>query len=164
MKNKFRTFLLIVIFANIIYFVVFSGRIAPKNPFKETILLDSQNKTHQISEYEGKMLIVSYFQTWCKDCRKEMPELMALQKQFPDQLKVLMISDEPFDKINNMKSFLNLDLSFYKSEKPLKELGIHRFPTTYLLDKKGRTLESKVEGIHWNTVEIKQLIEQQSEI
>jgi thiol-disulfide isomerase/thioredoxin len=104
------------------------------------------------------VLIVTYFQSWCGDCRRELPELEALQKQFPGQLKVLVITDESFEISKQAKEYLKIDLPFYKSEKTLKEIGIHRFPTTYLLDKKGSVIESKVEGIHWNTKEIQEEI------
>lgn len=150
MKNKkYLPFLLAVIFGNVLYFVVFSGKRAPKNPIEKTTLFDEQNNKIDASTFTGKVLILSYFQTWCGDCRKEQPELMELQKHFGDQLKVIMITDESFVKVNSMKAVLPSDLIFYRSEKPLKEIGIRRFPTTYLINKKGEKVEAKVEGIDW---------------
>ena len=154
MQKKFIPLFLIPVFAYTLYFVVFSGKIAPKHPFQKSVLTDERNKNVAISDFNGKVLIVTYFQSWCRDCRRELPELAALQKQFPEQLKVLVITDEPFEISNQVKEYLKIDLPFLKSENTLKEIGIHRFPTTYLLDKKGNVIESKVEGIHWNTKEI----------
>jgi thiol-disulfide isomerase/thioredoxin len=153
-KKKFLPFLMAVIFGNVLYFVVFSGKRAPKNPIVKTTLFDEQNNKVDASSFKGKVLILSYFQTWCGDCRKEIPELMELQKHFGEQLKVVMITDESFDKINQMKSVLPSDLQFYRSEKKLKEIGIRRFPTTYLINKKGEKIEAKVEGIDWYTDKI----------
>ena len=158
MQKKFIPLFLIPVFACTLYFVVFSGKIAPKHPFEKSVLMDEQNKKVAISDFKGKVVIVTYFQSWCGDCRRELPELEALQKQFTEQLKVLVITDEPFEISKQVKEYLKIDLPFYKSEKTLKEIGIHRFPTTYLLDKKGSVVESKVEGIHWNTKEIQEEI------
>lgn len=36
----------------------------------------------------------------------------------------------------------------------MKNIGIRRFPTTYLLDKNGKIIDAKVEGIRWNTPEV----------
>lgn len=158
MKKKFIPLFLIPVFAYTLYFVVFSGKIAPKHPFEKSVLRDEQNKEVTIKDFRGKVLIVTYFQSWCRDCRKELPELEALQNYFGDQLKVLVITDESFEVSNQVKQYLKIDLPFFKSEKTLKEIGIHRFPTTYLLDKNGNVAESKVEGIHWNTKEIQEEI------
>ena len=158
MQKKFIPLFLIPVFAYTLYFVVFSGKIAPKHPFEKSVLMDEQNKKVAISDFKGKVVIVTYFQSWCGDCRRELPELEALQKQFPEQLKVLVVTDESFEISHQVKEYLKIDLPFYKSEKTLKEIGIHRFPTTYLLDKKGSVIESKVEGIHWNTKEIQEEI------
>ncbi len=158
MQKKFIPLFLIPVFAYTLYFVVFSGKIAPKHPFEKSVLMDEQNKKVAISDFKGKVVIVTYFQSWCGDCRRELPELEALQKQFPEQLKVLVVTDESFEISHQVKEYLKIDLPFYKSEKTLKEIGIHRFPTTYLLDKNGTVIESKVEGSHWNTKEIQEEI------
>ena len=158
MQKKFIPLFLIPVFAYTLYFVVFSGKIAPKHPFEKSGLTDDQNTKVAISDFKGKVVIVTYFQSWCGDCRRELPELEALQKQFPEQLKVLVVTDESFEISHQVKEYLKIDLPFYKSEKTLKEIGIHRFPTTYLLDKNGTVIESKVEGSHWNTKEIQEKI------
>ncbi len=154
MKNKFIPLFLIPVFAYTLYFVVFSGKVAPKHPFEKSALVDEQNKQVAIKDFNGKILIVTYFQSWCRDCRLELPELVELQKHFGEQLKVIVITDESFDISNQVKRYLKIELPFYKSKIKLKEIGIRRFPTTYLLDKKGGIVEAKVEGIDWYNDEI----------
>ncbi|MCC6583537.1 MAG: TlpA family protein disulfide reductase, partial [Chitinophagales bacterium] len=102
MQKKFIPLFLIPVFAYTLYFVVFSGKIAPKHPFEKSVLTDDQNAKVAISDLIGKVLIVTYFQSWCGDCRRELPELESLQKQFPEQLKVLVITDEPFEISNQV--------------------------------------------------------------
>jgi thiol-disulfide isomerase/thioredoxin len=158
MKKKFAPLFLIPVFAYTLYFVVFSGRIAPSHPFQKSVLRDEKNTIVSINDFKGNVLIVTYFQSWCKACRMELIELTKLQNHFGNQLKVIVITDESFDISNQVIVNLKIDLPFYKSEKKLKEIGIRRFPTTYLLDKNGNAVESKVENIYWNTKEIQDKI------
>ena len=145
----------ILIPAFMFQFIIRGGK-APKIPIDKTALFDESGNKISLSENKGKVMIVSYFQSWCGDCRKEQPELEALQKAVggEDKLKIFLVSDEDWTKINSVKDATKTNLTFYKSEKGLKEIGIRRFPTTYLLNKKGDVVEAKVEGINWNTKEI----------
>ena len=160
MNKKYVPLLLIVVFANVLYFVVFSGKRAPKLPVHKTTLLDEGGNKFSVNNTKGSVVIVSFFQSWCGDCRREHPELEAVQQAVggADKLKIFLVSDEDWSKINTVKASTKTSLSFYQSEKPLKEIGIRRFPTTYLLNKKGEVVEAKVEGIHWNTKEIQDMI------
>lgn len=103
------------------------------------------------SETKGRVCIVSYFQTWCGDCVKEQPELQKLANHFgKDKLKILMVSDEPAEKIAAFKAQFNSGLDFYHTVSSLKkDIGIKGFPTTYLLGKQAEVTEVKVEGINW---------------
>lgn len=120
---------------------------------KDSVLLDKDN-------LKNKVVLISYFQTWCGDCVKEQPELQKLQNLFgTDSLSVLMISDEPLYKINAFQNRFSSQLNFYKTNSGLKkDLGVNAFPTTYLIDKDGKVLIRKVEGINWYTPEVIQTI------
>ncbi len=48
-------------------------------------LLDLTGKTHNISEWYGKILIINFWATWCPPCLKEIPEFIKLQQEFSDQ-------------------------------------------------------------------------------
>lgn len=122
---------------------------APKDPAAKTTLLDVQNNKVELSQFKGKVLIACYFQTWCRPCREEQIELMQLQQHYGDQLKIVMITDESFDKVVQMNSVIHSDLTYYRSEKPLKKIGIRRYPITYLLNKKDEKVFAKVEETDW---------------
>lgn len=161
--NKIITIILVIALLGFIYYK-FSTKKAPPIPIDKTKLEKADGMFINLESYRGKVMIVSYFQTWCGDCIREQPELMQLQQTFEkEQLQILMITDESWDKINAFKAKHSTTLDFYKSEKTLKSIGIHRFPTTYLLDKNGQLVEAKVEGIDWYNdamlQEIKSLIE-----
>jgi thiol-disulfide isomerase/thioredoxin len=63
-------------------------------------LTDLNGKIWTLKELRGKVVVVNFWATWCPPCRKEMPDLETLYKQFKDQgLVILAISDEDGSKV-----------------------------------------------------------------
>lgn len=48
-------------------------------------LNDLSGKPHAISQWQGQLRIINFWATWCPPCRKEIPELMALHKNYADR-------------------------------------------------------------------------------
>ncbi len=51
---------------------------------------------------EGKVVIVDIWATWCPPCMKSIPHLIELQSRFPDELRIVGITDEPAAKVAAM--------------------------------------------------------------
>ena len=112
-----------------------------------------------VSQYDDKYVIVSYFQTWCGDCIREIPHLEELQEKIgTEKLKVILVSDESLDKIFHFQDVRNVKLDCYQSPQSLQELGIGVYPTTYLINPEGKVVFSKLEYYNWNSNEIYNLI------
>ncbi|NCW84861.1 MAG: TlpA family protein disulfide reductase [Oxalobacteraceae bacterium] len=43
---------------------------------------DSAGKQRKMSEWQGKVLVLNFWATWCPPCVSEMPELVALQNEW----------------------------------------------------------------------------------
>jgi len=52
----------------------------------------------KFSELQGRVIFINYWAEWCKPCRKEIPELNALQQQLSDHALVLGVN---FDGVQN---------------------------------------------------------------
>ena len=53
-------------------------------PAPDFELLDSTGKTWKLSSLKGKVVFVNFWATWCKPCRKEIPDLSELHVQRED--------------------------------------------------------------------------------
>jgi thiol-disulfide isomerase/thioredoxin len=53
-----------------------------------------------LASFKGKVILLNFWATWCGPCRVEIPDLIALQTQYADELVVLGISvDDEADKM-----------------------------------------------------------------
>jgi len=142
----------ILLLAFVGYKLVKRFLLLPKMSFQseQLTILDSKQTT-SIDGLKGNVVIVSCYQTWCGDCARETPWLneLATHINTPD-FKVLYISDEPEEKVTRFRKRFDSDkIVFTQSTKRLGELGIRSFPSTFLLDKNGQVVKTKLEGYDW---------------
>ncbi len=113
----------------------------------------------KVSEPDGKYLVVSYVQSWCGDCYRELPSLSDLQSKIgKERLKVILVSDEDWQKIHLFQERSQSDLPFFRSAKEFSDFGILYFPTTVLLSPERKVLLTREEGYDWNDPAVHQLI------
>ncbi len=109
-----------------------------------------------IIDFKGKVIVVSCFQTWCRDCAAETPVLNQLATNLNDErFKIIYITDEGNTKLGSFRSKLASDkILFTWSARSLASLGINVYPTTFLLNKKGIVVKTKLEGYDWLKEEV----------
>lgn len=60
----------------------FISPVQQSTPLMEFNLPDTVGKTHNSTEWQGKIRIINFWATWCSPCRKEIPEFIALQEKY----------------------------------------------------------------------------------
>ncbi len=60
-------------------------------------LPDVEGEVHDVSAWDGKVLLINFWATWCPPCRREIPALIAAQERLgPRGLQVVGIAiDQP---------------------------------------------------------------------
>ena len=69
------------------YTPIMEGKKAP-----QVTLSDSEGKEHTLAEFEGKILVIDVWATWCSSCLAKMPQYMKLREEFADNAAVEFIT------------------------------------------------------------------------
>ena len=99
-----------------------------------------------LSDYKGKVVLLNVWATWCAPCRKELPELVALQsKHGGEAFTVLGVSiDNPGAKGRleaMVRQFrLNYPIVHDPDGSGLDPFTIRGYPTSFLIGKDGTLL------------------------
>jgi len=62
------------------------------NAAPDFTLRDLDGAPVTLSELHGKVVLVNFWATWCRPCKKELPVLQRLADEYPDDLVVLAIN------------------------------------------------------------------------
>jgi thiol-disulfide isomerase/thioredoxin len=102
----------------------------------------TQGDKLNISDSAGKILIVSFWATWCPPCLKELPVLNAIQKQAgADRVRVIAINlEEPRRQFRKaMKAFEDFEITFShdKNGRIAKDFRVKSVPNMFIVDVDG---------------------------
>ena len=112
-----------------------------------------------IEQFEGKILILNLWATWCGPCIKEMPDLASMQKELPADFALILASDEELQTIQKFTQTQPEDLLFAQLQTPISTLGAYSLPTTFVIGGNGQLLETLVGARKWDSSEqIEQLL------
>jgi thiol-disulfide isomerase/thioredoxin len=71
---------------------------------------DLSGRQRHISEWQGKLLIINFWATWCPPCKKEIPEFIDLQNQYSSQgLQFVGIAIEDKAPVDEYLSFIPIN-------------------------------------------------------
>ena len=108
-----------------------------------------EGKTIKLSDYEGKIVIIDFWATWCPPCRKGIPDLISIQKDFKDDVVIIGISLDGEKTIKDVPGFVkSYEINYpivYGDEKVVNAYGgIEGIPTAFVIDKKGNVVDKHV--------------------
>lgn len=123
------------------------------------VLTDLNDKPQRLSDFQGKVVFLNFWATWCKPCREEMPSMEVLHKNFEkDGLVILAVSIDrvtttkdipPFIKGMNLTFPVLID-SWGKTDKPYKRMGV---PETFIIDRDGVIREIVIGPRDWTRLD-----------
>lgn len=103
---------------------------------------DLAGQTVRLRDYRGKLVLLSFWATWCEPCRAEAPRFSDWQRQYgPKGLQVLGISmDDNASAVRTFVRELRLPYPIVMGDAPLAEQfgGVLGLPLTFLIDPAGR--------------------------
>lgn len=111
-------------------------------------LTDLNGKPWTLKDLKGKVVMLNFWATWCPPCRKEMPDLEELYKQFePQGLVILGISDDDPEKVREFaqKQGTTYPVLLDPGSKVNELLHINGIPKTFVYDREGKIVAQSID-------------------
>ena len=111
--------------------------------YSDLTFLDVKNNQLNLNDFNGNLILLNFWATWCAPCKKEMPSLDKLQvNKSLNNLKIFPINvgsesiqkSEKFFKDLDIK---NLNLYFDAPITLAKKFSLRGIPTSILFNKNG---------------------------
>ncbi len=108
-------------------------------------LKDLTGSTQSLEGYRGRVVVLNFWATWCEPCKKEMPDLSAIQNDYA-AFGVQVIGaagDEADDSAKVLKFIREVKINFPvwvgASTEDMKRFGVGEvLPATVIIDKNGK--------------------------
>jgi thiol-disulfide isomerase/thioredoxin len=109
---------------------------------------DTNGKTHTLSGYKGKWVLVNYWATWCPPCLEEIPDLIALNENKKNNLVVIGIAMDYRNakQVTDFAEGLFVDYPIVLGTPQIvSQIGpVQGLPTTYLYNPDGKMVAQQV--------------------
>ncbi len=109
-------------------------------------LPDTHGVRHNLSQYQGRPLMLNFWATWCEPCRREIPLLKSLRRERQgESLEIVGIAVDFKDAVIQYADSIGIDYPVLVGERDgmaaIEALGMETvFPFTVFADAKGRIL------------------------
>lgn len=126
-------------------------------------LKDQYGVVHSLENYKGKVIFLNFWATWCPPCKKEMPDIENIYKEYGENKKDVVILGVNSEKENEVKKFLKdkgytFPTVIDENSEVMRKYFIQAFPTSFVIDKEGNVYGYVMGGL--TKEQIKQIIEE----
>ncbi len=124
---------------------------------------DAAGNPMDYSAFEGKVVLVNFWATWCAPCRKEMPTLDNLQAELggPDFTVAAISSDRTAEQSQKFFDEIGVgDLTLYHDPRATlaRASRVIGYPVVLILDRQGREIARLTGGAEWDSIEAVELL------
>ena len=123
----------------IISFFIFTGC---KSSYGDFTLMDLDGNEISLSDFNGKVLILNFWATWCPPCREEIPDFVEVYNEYESKdVQFIGVSNEDISTLRSFVEDYNINYPILiDNANVASKWGINAIPTTFMLDRDGKVI------------------------
>lgn len=93
----------------------------------------------RLADYQGQVVALNFWATWCGPCVREMPMFQEFQDRYPNFVMLGIDEEESPEKVRDFLQQMSLTYTILLDEKAelARDLRVSFLPTTFFIDEKG---------------------------
>lgn len=126
-------------------------------------LTDIHGKPHTLKDYHGRVVLVSFWASWCPPCVREMPSLNRLQEKMKNK-RFTVLGVNIGETVPKIKTFLqdkhvDFNILMDTDQKAYAAWNVYVVPSNFIVDGNGKVRLGSVGGIEWDAPDIVQTLD-----
>lgn len=125
--------------------------IASSGAISSAAFSDLQGKSRTLGQWDGKLLVINFWATWCAPCKEEIPEFVRLQEKYGSNgLQIVGIAADSRLNVGKFAKSMNINYPLLLDEAGAiefsKRLGnrLGLLPHTVVLNQSGSIIYNKL--------------------
>jgi len=148
-NNNFQAGIIFILLNSLTFFATAADESTPQALFQSPkaiikapvlSLPNLQEEIENLSDYEGKVILLHFWATWCSSCLEELPELQTLWEKLQDKgLVVIAVAEDSWEAVRDYLKTKHFTFPIWIDQygKGLRDYKIKGFPATYLIGREG---------------------------
>src|SRR5699024_3517581 len=105
-------------------------------------LKDLEGETVESSQFDGKVVVLTFLATWCPPCRMEIPGFIELQEEYEEEGLVIIgvsLDEAGVATVSEFSESMGINYPIVMGDMRITGAfgGVRVLPTTYIIDRDG---------------------------
>lgn len=149
----------------LVIMLIFSTIVFAEEKKAEDFLLKDQFGIEQsLEKYEGKIIFLNFWVSWCPTCRGETDTKKELFKKYGENKEDIIFLGVNNEELANVKSYINQKRynipTVLEAQKLFETYEIKRYPTTFAIDRDGNIVKRLQDKETLNFENVEKIIEE----